>query len=116
MFQFNLKINDSYNVCYFFIGNKRFHVIYKKRVWLILKNRTKTFFSNFIFKLKFSKNNMRYRFMYKGNFKPKFKRFFKALSNKLKRAKNFFSHVIYNHIGLKQKLKKFKKEIKRLKK
>jgi len=60
MFQYNLKVNNSYNACIFSIDKKRFYrIIYKRRYWLILKNRFKTFFSNFIFNIKFYRTKKR---------------------------------------------------------
>jgi len=55
MFEYDIPVNHSYNVCFFIIDNKEYKIKYKKRSWIILKNKIKTFFSNLFFNIKFHK-------------------------------------------------------------
>ena len=56
MLEYDIAINNHYNVCFFALDNKRtYKIVYKKRTGVILKNNIKTFFSNLYFKIKFYK-------------------------------------------------------------
>ena len=57
MFEYGFKVNKSYSVVFFVPDKttKTYKIIYKKRLWIIFKNKIKTFFNNFVFRIKFFK-------------------------------------------------------------
>jgi len=55
MFEYNIDVNHSYSVYIFVIGKKEYKIRYKKRIWIKLKNKIKSFFSNLFFNIKFYK-------------------------------------------------------------
>ena len=55
MFEYDIPVNHSYGIYIFVIDNKEYKIRYKKRIWIILKNKLKTFFSNLYFRIKFFK-------------------------------------------------------------
>lgn len=55
MFELDIPVNHRYGIYIFIIDNKEYRIRYKKRFWIILKNKIKTFFSNLFFNIKFYK-------------------------------------------------------------
>lgn len=57
MFEYSLKVNKDYSVVFFVPDGttKTYKVIYKKRLWIIFKNKIKNLFDSFVFRIKFFK-------------------------------------------------------------
>ena len=55
MFEYDIPVNNNYSIYIFIIDNKEYKIRYKKRSWIIFKNKIRTFFSNLFFNIKFHK-------------------------------------------------------------